>query len=61
MDEKKMYVVEGIFLGYVQRIMERLYRVDFERLGSDEARTLANGLDAHLGSHVTEFSREDHR
>ena len=54
-DEDKLYVVEGIMLGYVQRVMDRLYKYDFQRMTADESRDLANGLHAHLHSHVFEY------
>jgi hypothetical protein len=53
-DENKLYVVEGKTLGYIQRVMERLYSHDSRRIDADESRTLANGLDAHLRQNVEE-------
>jgi hypothetical protein len=56
-DENKLYVVEGKTLGYIQRVMERLYSHDHKRIDADESRTLANGLHAHLSQHVEELNK----
>jgi len=53
-DEKKLYLVEGRTLGYVLRVMERLYGPAFAPDG-DEKRDLANGLYAHLTQNVVEY------
>jgi hypothetical protein len=53
-DENKMYVVEGIAIGYIHRVMDRLYQ-DHVPFKIDERRDLANGLHAHLNAHVTEW------
>jgi hypothetical protein len=53
-DENKLYVVEGRTLGYIQRVIERLY-ADSRRIDADESRTLANGLYAHLTQNVEEY------
>lgn len=57
-DENKMYVVEGIALGYFQRVMERLYS-DHKPWELGERRDLANGMNAHFYSHVHEYKPEE--
>lgn len=54
-DENKLYVVEGRTLGFILRVMDRLYANDSRRIDADKSRTLAHGLYAHLTQNVEEF------
>lgn len=52
-DRSKMYAVEGVFLQYVERVMQALYAD--KPISPDARRDMANGLDAHLTQNVTEM------
>ena len=50
----KLYVVEGTFLQFLLRLQNHLYG-DGTHLTPDQRRDLANALNAHLHSNISEY------